>query len=39
MAAMKTPGIYIAKKNAFLNSVVEAATAIPAFIDITKNPC
>lgn len=39
MAAKKTPGIYIAEKNAFLNSVVEVPTTIPAFIDITKNPC
>ena len=33
---MKTPGVYIVEKSAFPNSVVEAATAIPAFIGITK---
>lgn len=32
---MKTPGVYIVEKSAFPNSVVEAATAIPAFIGIT----
>lgn len=32
---MKTPGVYIVEKNAFPNSVVEAETAIPAFIGIT----
>ena len=32
---MKTPGVYIVEKNAFPNSVVEASTAIPAFIGIT----
>ena len=32
MAQMKTPGVYIIEKNAFPNSVVEVATAIPAFI-------
>lgn len=31
MAQMKTPGVYIQEKNAFSTSVVEAATAIPAF--------
>lgn len=31
MAQMKTPGVYIVEKSAFPNSVVEAATAIPAF--------
>lgn len=36
MAQMKTPGVYIVEKNAFPNSVVEAATAIPAFIGITE---
>ena len=36
MAQMKTPGDYIVKKSAFPNSVVEAATAIPAFIGITE---
>lgn len=33
---MKTPGVYIVEKSAFPNSVVEAATAIPAFIGITE---
>lgn len=33
---MKTPGVYIVEKNAFPNSVVEASTAIPAFIGITE---
>ncbi len=32
---MKTPGVYIVEKNAFPNSVVEVATAIPAFIGYT----
>lgn len=36
MAQMKTPGVYIVEKNAFSNSVVEASTAIPAFIGITE---
>lgn len=36
MAQMKTPGVYIEEKSAFPNSVVEAATAIPAFIGITE---
>lgn len=36
MAQMKTPGVYIIEKNAFPNSVVEAPTAIPAFIGITE---
>jgi len=36
MAAMKTPGVYIVEKSAFPNSVVEAPTAIPAFIGITE---
>jgi len=35
MANMKTPGVYIVEKNAFDNSVVEAETAIPAFIGYT----
>src|SRR5574344_573068 len=34
--AYKTPGVYIVEKNAFPNSVVEAATAIPAFIGYTQ---
>lgn len=33
---MKTPGVYIVEKNAFPNSVVEVATAIPAFIGHTE---
>lgn len=36
MCAMKTPGVYIVEKNAFPNSVVEAATAVPAFIGYTE---
>ncbi len=36
MALMKTPGVYIVEKNAFPNSVVEVATAVPAFIGYTK---
>lgn len=36
MAAMKTPGVYIVEKNAFPNSVVEVATAVPAFIGHTE---
>ena len=35
MAVMKTPGVYIVEKNAFPNSVVEVATAVPAFIGYT----
>ncbi len=31
-----TPGVYIKEKNAFGNSVVEAETAIPAFIGYTE---
>lgn len=36
MGEYKTPGVYIKEKNAFPNSVVEAETAIPAFIGITE---
>ena len=36
MGTMKTPGVYIVEKNAFPNSVVEVATAVPAFIGYTK---
>lgn len=36
MGEYKTPGVYIKEKNAFGNSVVEAETAIPAFIGFTK---
>lgn len=33
---MKTPGVYIVENNAFPNSVVEVATAVPAFIGHTE---
>lgn len=33
---MKTPGVYIVEKNTFPNSVVEVATAVPAFIGHTE---
>ena len=33
---MKTPGVYVVEKNAFPNSVVEAATSVPAFIGYTE---
>ena len=36
MGQMKTPGVYIVEKNAFPNSVVEVATAVPAFIGYTR---
>lgn len=36
MGQMKTPGVYVVEKNAFPNSVVEVATAVPAFIGYTK---
>lgn len=36
MSVMKTPGVYIVEKNAFPNSVVEVATAVPAFIGYTE---
>lgn len=36
MGAMKTPGVYIVEKNAFPNSTVEVATAVPAFIGYTE---
>ncbi|GGC76757.1 phage tail sheath family protein [Undibacterium terreum] len=35
-APYKTPGVYIVEKNAFPNSVVEVATAVPAFIGYTQ---
>ncbi len=35
-AVMKTPGVYIVEKNAFPNSVVEVATAVPAFVGYTQ---
>jgi len=34
--AYKTPGVYIVEKNAFPNSVVEVATAVPVFIGHTQ---
>ena len=33
MGQMKTPGVYVVEKNAFPNSVVEVATAVPANYD------
>ena len=36
MGQMKTPGVYIVEKNAFPNSVVEVATAVPAFVAHTE---
>jgi phage tail sheath protein FI len=36
MGVMKTPGVYIIEKDAFPNSVVEVATAVPAFIGYTE---
>jgi hypothetical protein len=36
MSGMKTPGVYIVEKNAFPNSVVQVATAVPAFIGHTE---
>lgn len=36
MGEYMTPGVYIKEKNAFGNSVVEAETAIPAFIGYTE---
>lgn len=36
MSQYKTPGVYIVEKNAFPNSVVEVATAVPAFIGYTE---
>jgi phage tail sheath protein FI len=33
---LKTPGVYIQEKNAFPNSIVEVATAVPAFIGYTE---
>lgn len=34
--AYKTPGVYIVEKDAFPNSVVEVATAVPAFVGYTE---
>ncbi len=36
MAQYKTPGVYLVEKDAFPSSVVEVATAIPAFIGYTE---
>ena len=36
MGQMKTPGVYIVEKSAFPNSVVEVATAVPAFVAHTE---
>ena len=36
MPAIKTPGVFIIEKNAFPNSVVEVATAVPAFVGYTE---
>jgi len=36
MPPMNTPGVYIVELNAFPNSVVEVATAVPAFIGHTE---
>jgi len=36
MAQYKTPGVYVVEKSAFPNSVVEVATAVPAFIGYTE---
>ena len=35
--AMKTPGVHIVEKNAFPNSVVKVATAVPAFIAVPRS--
>lgn len=37
MAQYKTPGVYIVEQNAFPNSVVEVATAVPAFVGYTAS--
>ncbi|MFZ6774373.1 phage tail sheath family protein, partial [Undibacterium sp. SXout7W] len=34
--AYKTPSVYIVEKNAFPDSVVEVATAVPAFLGYTQ---
>jgi len=36
MTTLMTPGVYIEEKNAFPNSVVEIATAVPIFIGYTQ---
>lgn len=33
---MKTPGVYVVEKSAFPSSVVEVATAVPAFVGYTE---
>jgi len=33
---LKTPGVFIVEKNAFPNSVVEVASAVPAFVGYTE---
>ena len=35
-AVMKTPGVYIIEESAFPSSVVQVATAVPAFIGYTE---
>lgn len=36
MSQMKTPGVYIQEKDAFSSSIVQVATAVPAFIGYTE---
>lgn len=36
MSPMKTPGVYVDEKSAFPNSVVQVASAVPAFIGYTE---
>ena len=36
VTVMKTPGVYVVERNAFPNSVVEVATAVPAFVGHTQ---
>jgi phage tail sheath protein FI len=36
MTQLKTPGVFTVEKNAFPNSVVEVATAVPAFVGWTE---
>lgn len=36
MAVMKTPGVYVVEKDAFPNSIVEVATAVPVFVGHTQ---
>jgi len=35
LSTIKTPGVYIEEKNAFPNSVIPVATAVPAFVGYT----